>query len=211
MINYSYEEFYKKIIEAKQKNKPLLFKNFIDDSYVPEWKDLLFCIYEEPKQKTIVPKTSELVPECERWSIGAPIQIGNVDIYQNLFLSFNKEEVSRNIVYFKKLFDIFQTIRDKTKMDISIIGPKIFIGPAQNKSHQDNWDAFSLQCEGSTLWTLSDSKYDMYQQIKPKYIEKFEVSRGDFLFFPKGMWHQVDSFEPRANIQFNAELNNIVK
>lgn len=208
MINYSYEYFYNKVIESKQKNKPFLFKNFINDEYIPKWETLLFSIYQESKEEILKQSNIDLISE---WDSGLPIQIGNLHIYKNLFLTFYKEDRNRNIIYFKKLFDIFENIKTKTKINISMIGPKIFIGPAQNKSHIDNWDAFSLQCEGLTIWTLSDNKYEEQNLIQPNYLERFEINRGDLLFFPKGIWHQVDSFGPRANIQFNVELDNFTK
>lgn len=200
MINYDLNYFKNKVIEAKKNNRPVIFKKFIDDENIPNWELILKVIYKECQEdpgkelKSIIAKNPK------------ETLVGNTIVSENLFVCIARENKDRNRQYFPDIFKIMQTIKEYTSINIELIGPKVSIGPAQNLSHTDNWDAFSLQCEGSTTWILSDKSYLYKLQDPPNYLEEFNLNRGDFVFFPKGMWHQINTELPRANLQFNSNI-----
>jgi hypothetical protein len=200
MINYDLKEF-KKIIEDANKNfKGAYFKNFISHEYLPSWFDFLNCIYQEWQYPTDSEKALIVSKHNEELN-------GRVILGKNLYFSaLNgapniQEELDK---YFPEIFKMVSKISAESGINLITSGPKICIGPYQNGSHIDPWPGFSLQCQGQTTWTLTDKCLTENNPIE--YKEVFEMNPGDFLFFPEGMYHQIEVTAPRASVQFSTVL-----
>jgi len=200
MINYDLKEF-KKIVEDSNANfKAAYFKNFISKDHLPSWFDFLNCIYQEWQYPTDNEMASIVSKHNEELN-------GRVIVGKNLYFSaLNgapdiKEEFKK---YFPEIFKMLEKIETESGLVLTTSGPKICIGPYQNISHIDNWPGFSLQCQGQTTWTLSDKPLMEKESIE--YKETFEMNPGDFLFFPEGMYHQIEVTAPRASLQFNTHF-----
>ena len=200
MINYNFQEFKKIIKDSNINFKPAYFQNFIDKEYLPSWFDFLNCIYEEWQQ----PTDSELAPMVSK---NNEELTGTVIVGKNLYInalnginngSYVREKFKK---YFPEIFKMTIKLEVESGIALNLSGPKICIGPYQNWSHKDSWPAFSLQCQGKTIWTLSDKS--LMEKDPIEYKETFEMNPGDFLFFPEGMYHQIEVSAPRASLQFN--------
>lgn len=75
--------------------------------------------------------------------------------------------------------------------------------------HYDSHDIFCLQIEGKKEWTfykdsehLHDKNVDYFDvpiEMRPKKpTDIIETSKGDILFFPKGMWHSTRTLSPES-------------
>ncbi len=201
MINYDYLYFREKIIDAKINNRAALFTNFIDEEYIPKWNDILTCIYNEYLQPTDE-EFAKQVANGGGESVSGTVLLGK-NIYINSVLDYSHESYSENRNYFPAIIDLMRNVQKHSNIALSLVGPKICIGPYQAVSHTDFWDGITLQCEGETTWVLSENQWNNDPEIDTGYIEKFVLKRGDLLFFPKGMWHYIGTSNARANLQFN--------
>jgi hypothetical protein len=209
MINYSLSEFKNTIQRANSDFLPAYLKDFINQEHLPSWFDFLDCIYQEWQEPTDLELAEIIAKNGER--LNGSVIVGK-DLYINALNGINSpQEVRKKFKkYFPEMFDVCETIRQHIGIDIVLSGPKVCVGPYQNMSHKDNWPAFSLQCQGSTIWTLTDKTLrpsnasEVGQNIE--YQEKFELNPGDLLFFPQGMYHEIETFAPRASLQFNSTL-----
>lgn len=200
MINYDLQDFLNIIKDSNKNFKPYIFKNFINEEYLPSWIDFLNCIYKEWQEPTDTELAKEVARNKE--TLQGSVIVG-ADLYVNALGSTNNK-YEKFEQYFPTIFDIIKIINSETKLNIALSGPKICIGPYQNLSHKDNWAAFSLQCQGKTKWTFSNTS--LMEIESPIYKEVIEMVPGDFVFFPKGMYHQIEVTAPRASIQFNTDL-----
>lgn len=181
-------EFRKTIEDCIQNNTGAIFKNFIPDDVVPKWEDLLTCIYSETKEHIkFKPSDSEKA-------------YGNVLLADNLYIVSHLTKMQSD-KYFSKLNKYCDDLGQKTGVGMECIGPKISLGPQIVDSfHIDSWHAFGLQCEGKAKWTLSDTKNGTGQ-----YLQELYPARGDLVFFPKGMWHKIETNDYiRGGIQFSS-------
>ena len=203
MINYNLEEFKKTIKEADNKFEPAYFKNFIDKDHIPSWQDFLNCIYEEWQEPTDNDLATIVSGNNEKLT-------GTVIVGKNLYINalngidngpYVKERFKK---YFPEIFKMTETLEQECGISINLAGPKVCVGPYQNLSHKDSWPAFSLQCQGQTYWTISDKSLMGEDPIK--YQKTFEMNPGDLLFFPEGIYHQIEVSAPRASLQFRSWL-----
>lgn len=184
-----YKNFRDKVDQAIQNNTGVLFKNFLSKEDTPNWNDLLSCLHEESKKE----ETKDLNEKEKAY--------GNVLMSDNIYLSSHLRDKREE--YFPKLQKVLEEIRKHSSISMSLIGPKICIGPHLVDFHTDSWHAFALQCEGKAIWTLSSTK-DIENS---SYVEEFRPETGDLLFFPQGLWHRIDAQDSiRGGLQFNAQL-----
>jgi hypothetical protein len=182
-------DFRETIDKCIEDNKGAIFKNFFDEEENPRWEDILQCLYSEiEKEKT------ENFTEQEK-------PYGNVLLSHNIYLVSHLERKQLE-EYFPKLINATDTIRELTGIGMQAIGPKVCIGSHKIDFHTDQWHAFALHSEGKAKWILSDDQHG-----RGSYIEEFYPERGDVIFFPKGMWHKIETYgAPRGGIQFNAQI-----
>ena len=179
----------KEILNAKETHRGYFHKNFFSE--VPSWEEFLNCLFQEVQSKNPAvelltrPEDSEDNPFTQSEKV-----VGNVIIIDNVYFS----PQINHIDYFKTLKNFQQDFMKTSGISIGVSGPKISVGPRLVHAHSDPWDAFSLQCQGSTVWTVSN---------KDGYKEEFLMEPGDFLFFPKEAMHELYCEEPRAGIIFN--------
>lgn len=186
-----YKEFKDKVDQAIQNNTGVLFKGFLSKEDTPNWNDLLSCLHEESKKED----TKDLNEKEKAY--------GNVLMSDNLYLSSHLRDKKEE--YFPKLQKILEEVRKLSSVSMSLIGPKICIGPHTVDFHIDSWHAFALHCEGKAKWVLSDSK----DPKESSYVEEFYPEAGDLLFFPQGLWHRIEAEDSiRGSLQFNAEILN---
>lgn len=204
MINYNLQEFRKTILKANNSFEPVYFKNFIDKNNLPSWSDFLNCIYQEWQEPTNQDLANTVAKNNEELH-------GTVIITKDLYLNaLNSNDSNFSInekfqKYFPEIFKIAMQIEEESGIHFNLAGPKICVGPHQSLSHKDTWAGFSLQCEGKTTWVLSDKS--LMGKEKIEYMETFDMSPGDLLFFPEGMYHQIEVSAPRASLQFNSKFN----
>lgn len=192
MYMIDYINFKNKITQSILENKGVLFKKFFNKDETPSWSDLLNCIFNESKKENI--KNLNIHEKA----------YGNVTLKDKLYLVSHLTNDNCSL-YFPKIDKRFNEIAHKTGINISLIGPKICLGPHIIDFHQDSWHAIALQCEGKAKWTLSNS-----QKIENStYLEEFYPETGDILFFPKGLWHKIETQDSiRGGIQFNVLIQN---
>ena len=182
MINYSDEEIFEKISYAKKNQEAYFFKKFISEDALPNWKDFLNCIYEVQKQDRSYQFTNNNnMPEET---------IGNLLITEKIHFA---PQAIEYFDYFNLINKDIKILNEIFKINFGFGGPKICLGNFTVGLHFDKWDAVNIQCEGKTIWNVSDNNFK----------ETYEMERGDLLFFPEGMKHSVESSTARANLVFN--------
>jgi hypothetical protein len=187
--------FRKKIIESVENNKGVIFKNFFDSETIPGWEEIMQCLHNEISLDTHRQEFSIKPSEEEK-------TYGNVIMSDKLYLASHLDQKIFN-GYFPKVSKALDVIRNSSGIVIVGIGPRVCLGPHIVKFHKDQWHAFALQCEGKAKWILSDTKEGTGQ-----YVEEFYPEKGDMIFFPKGMWHRIETQDaPRAGLQFNALIS----
>ena len=184
-------DFREQLEKCIKENTGTIFKNFFDEEDNPKWEDILQCIYNEIEKEETVNFSEQEKP------------YGNVLLSHKIYLVSHVER-KRLEEYFPKLINAVDNIRNLTGISIEPIGPKVCIGPHYIDFHTDNWDAFALHSEGKAKWILSDTN-----DGTGSYLEEFYPKRGDMIFFPKGIWHRIETQDsPRGGIQFNAQIIN---
>ena len=185
------EGFRETIDKCIENNTGTIFKNFFDEEENPKWEDLLQCLYSEIDKEDTANFAEQEKP------------YGNVLLSHNIYLVSHlyREKIEK---YFPKLVNATDVIRNLTGVGMQAIGPKVCIGSHKINFHTDKWHAFALHSEGKAKWTLSNDQHG-----RGSYLEEFYPERGDLIFFPKGMWHKIETQgAPRGGIQFNAEIIN---
>lgn len=200
MINYDLKDFLHIVRDSNKNFKPYIFKNFINEEHLPSWFDFLNCIYQEWQEPINMALAEEVARNKE--TLNGTVIVG-ADLYINA-LGGADDKYKRFKKHFPIIFDMIETINRKTTFNLALSGPKICVGPYKNLSHKDDWAAFSLQCQGQTTWVFSDTS--LMEPEPPTYKEVIEMNPGDFVFFPKGMYHQIEVTAPRASLQFNTNF-----
>jgi hypothetical protein len=177
------------VLKCIEENKGAIFKNFFDEEENPRWEDILQCLHSEIKKDKAKNFSDDEKP------------YGNVLLSHDLYL-VSHLDTEKLYEYFPRLIEATGVIRNLTGVGIQAIGPKVCIGPHKIDFHTDQWHAFALHSEGKAKWILADN-----QDGTGSYLEEFYPERGDAIFFPKGIWHRIETQDaPRGGIQFNVQM-----
>lgn len=190
MLNYSLEEISKEIKRVEEEKSYHLFKNFIDDAYLPTWREILKPIYDAAANTDNKELDSLINKKMESL-------IGNLIVIDGIYMNcINKSGDFEK--YFPETARLFEQINEGFRTDggLSYYGPKISLGPHRINSHRDLWNPAMLLCEGSTLWTIKNDNNEEF---------KIEMNRGDFIYVHQTFYHQIDVDEPRAALLFNSK------
>lgn len=172
---------------AKNNKTAFIYKKFLNKT--PSWNSFLNCIFDEvQRNKTF----DSFNPDAQEMAFG------NVLIIDGYYFAPQLNDWSK---YFPEMGDVINAMNRKNMM-VSFAGPKIALGPRLVGAHQDSWDGFTIQCEGSTTWTI---KYK-----ESGYEEIFELFPGDFLYFPQDCTHEIVSSNARANLIFNIPSDHLL-
>lgn len=179
------------ILKADKENTGYLAKSFFN---IPlEWDDLLNLVY---LQSNI--KSKKL--EDQITSHGSPFEsvVGSVVVIDGMYYSVpaDNENFYNNILY-NKTTKLLEEIKKETEFLFGFGALKISLGNKITPSHADNWDAINLQIKGKTIWKLSDTE----NGDGPIFVSE----PGDLLYFRQGIFHEVFSEGPRANIICNID------
>ena len=180
-----------KFLQAKSERKGAFIENAYED--VPSWTDFLTCIFEE-----VQVANPQLAQNMEYGSDVNERPLGNVIVTEDYYFSPQVCELNK---YFKTALPLYDYFKNSVGLHFALSGPKVSLGPRYVAPHNDKWDAFTLQCQGTTTWTLTD----------PETKEKVEyfMKPGDILFFPQEIHHEISCTEPRAGLVFNhPNINN---
>lgn len=183
MINIELDAFKNNLVKHKNENIPYLIKSLYSD--IPSWESLLECLSQ-------ISMTDGTVLEQERAKNNGESRIGNV-LYKGLY--FNLEfETDKLQDYFPSIDKILKEINEYTSFNFKLSGLKIALFPYYVVPHTDVWDGFALQAQGVSNWKIKDEN-GLHEQ-------EFSLEAGDFLFFPKGCIHEIDSTNPRSTFIF---------
>lgn len=176
--------------EAKKNKVAYFHKNLFP--VVPGWDEFLKCIFEEIQ----IPN-----PEmAENMIYGSDVDerpVGNVVVTNDVYFSPQTNDLYK---YFNAMYNDIQKFGQiNDDIEPALAGAKISVGPRYVAPHHDAWDAFTIQCCGTTIWTISSDD--------GSYQEKFFMEPGDFLFFPQETKHELYCEEPRAGLIFNFPPN----
>lgn len=180
------EEIRSKFIEAKEKRTAFFMKNAYKD--VPTWSEFLNCIFQEIK--TPNPELAKLM------EYGTDVNerpVGNVIITEDYYFSPQISEIDDYFSSMLPLDRFLQTAGYK----FGLSGPKVSLGPRYVAPHHDKWDAFTIQCQGTTTWIITDPDTNKKQE--------YFMEPGDLLFFPQETFHEISCSEARAGLIFNFE------
>lgn len=173
-----------KFLQAKVAKSGVFIKNAYED--VPTWTDFLKCIFEEiqvPNEKL-----------AEVMTYGKDVNerlLGNVIITEDYYFSPQTGDIEK---YFSSIIPLKNYFKDVFGVHFGLAGPKISLGPRYVAPHHDSWDAFTLQCQGTTTWTLTNPD--------TKERTDYFMNPGDILFFPHEVMHEISCTEPRAGLIF---------
>lgn len=171
--------------EAKLNKVAYFHKNLFPE--VPSWDIFLKCVFDNIKIKN-----SAL---AENMSYGSDVNeraVGNVVITDDVYFSPQTNALHK---YFPDFYKVILEFAKINKIDPALAGPKISIGPRYVAPHHDSWDAMTVQCCGTTIWTISNDD--------GTYKEEFFMEPGDVLFFPQETKHELYCEEPRAGLILN--------
>ncbi|NBT11799.1 MAG: hypothetical protein EBT24_12635 [Betaproteobacteria bacterium] len=167
-----------KLINAKENKIPYFHKNLFDN--LPTWDHFLNCIFKEIQVQDSIDDLSYGKNVNEK-------KVGNVVITENIYFSPKINDLNPHFKEFDLEIKKFQNLN---KIRLGFSGPKIAIGPRFVDSHKDKWDAFTLQCQGTTIWRITSENKE--------FDETFYMSPGDFLFFPQELFHSIKCEGPRV-------------
>jgi len=192
MINYSLEHIEESFLKSKKDSVPFFIKKCFSEDVLPTWGQIIETIYNssiEEKDETL--SLSEKSEEEE-------FLVGNLLIIDKLYFAPQKRKLDKDFPLLNKdIVSISNQIQyDKTSngKGIGLAGAKFSLGPRTVASHRDPWDAFTVQCEGTTEWIISNDH---------GYKESFFMNRGDLLYFPQECYHSINVTGPRAGLVFN--------
>jgi hypothetical protein len=183
MINIELDTFKSNMLKHKKEDTAYFIKSLYSD--IPSWESLLECLSQ-------ISMTDGTALEEARAKNNGESRIGNI-LYKGLY--FNLEyETEKLENYFPTIHKILKEINDYTSFKFKLSGLKISLFPYYVVPHTDVWDGFALQAQGVSNWKIK-SEDGLYQ-------EEFSLEAGDFLFFPKGCTHEIDSTNPRSTFIF---------
>ena len=174
------------ILNAKNNNIAYFHKGFYNNT--PTWDDFLNCVFKESQVENLDLARDILNSNAKDVDEKAK---GNVVITDDVYFS----PQINTLKYFPSLSNFISEFLNINGMLLGVSGPKVSVGPRYVAPHSDQWDAFSLQCQGTSIWKIS--------YPKSGYIEEFHMSPGDLLYFPQETMHELYCNEPRAGIIFN--------
>lgn len=191
IINLDPVDIQNKFLKAKIEKTGVFIENAYKD--VPSWTEFLKCIFEEIQIPN--PKLAEVM------IYGSDVNerpVGNVIITEDYYFSPLTGDIDK---YFKTVVPLKNYFKDVLGLHFGLAGPKVSIGPRYVAAHHDHWDAFTLQCQGTTTWILTNP--DTKERVE------YFMNPGDILFFPKEVLHEISCTEPRAGlIFFHPDINN---
>jgi hypothetical protein len=189
MINVDLSNLKQDMLKHKKEKKALFIKSFYSDT--TSWKQLIDCFAKEAyTDGSIIAK--EMVKGSGESRIGTVV-------YKDFYLNINFDSTGLK-KYFPEIYEIFIKINTDTSYPWGLSGLKIALLEYHVIPHSDSWDAYALQAQGVSEWTIT-SQDGLYKEI-------FIVEPGDFLFFPKGCIHEIKSVDPRSTFIFNGELSS---
>lgn len=189
MINVDLSNLKEDILKHKKEKKALFIKSFYSDT--PSWEQLIDCFAKEASLDGSVIAMEMTEGSGER-------SIGTV-VYKDFYLNINCDD--RDLKkYFPKVHDVFVEISTATSYPWGFSGLKIALLKYDVIPHSDSWDAYALQAQGVSEWTITRED-GLYKEI-------FIVEPGDFLFFPEGCIHEIKSVDPRSTFIFNGQLSS---
>jgi hypothetical protein len=191
MINVDLSNLKEDILKHKKEKTALFIKSFYSDT--PSWEQLLNCFAKEAY-------ANGSVIEKEMTKNNGESIIGSV-VYRDREFYFNINLGNIDLKkYFPEIYDIFVKINTATSYGWGVSGLKIALLKYYVVPHSDSWDAYALQAQGVSEWTIT-SQDGLYKEV-------FIVEPGDFLFFPEDCLHEIKSVDPRSTFIFNGQLSS---
>ena len=117
--------------------------------------------------------------------------------YENFgFLSYDAHLI-------KKCDYIFNKIEEQNKNTrFNITTAHLYISLSKNSKtsgkHRDGAFVWYWQCIGKTQWIIYENEKEF----------TYELSPGDIIYVPRGVYHSVFPLTPRAGISFGAEIRS---
>jgi hypothetical protein len=179
------------IKEAKAKGLGYFHKNYFSD--LPGWEEFLKCVFNE-----LNTENPELAKNMNYGSDVDEKAVGNVVVTDSVYFS---PQINDLYKHFPNMQNVINEFIDVNGIYPSLAGPKVSIGPRYVAPHQDDWDAFTVQCCGTTIWTITSAD--------GTYKERYFMEPGDLLFFPHETKHELYCEEPRAGLIFNFPMGHI--
>lgn len=174
------------------KNKTgFMIKSFFKSNI--KWEEILELIYDNSKIEN-----ENLKKDAEKTTLNnqgrlKEVAYGNVLIVDDLYFSVDLGTESNFMP--SEINDIFNGLRSYKGSSTFTAGHgllKVSIGSRFVTPHVDQWGAMIFQLTGQAVWTLSYPENG--------YEESFALEPGDFLHFPKGMFHSIISTSARSSI-----------
>lgn len=127
--------------------------------------------------------------------------IHGVNIREHFYLMIDSELESPFFPEQYQIIDKLNSLMSKEAFNtftlINFVG-----GERPINIHNDPRHSFYWQCQGKSIW----KSYD-FDAETPILLETIEVNPGDIIFVPNGIFHTVETPEPRTAMSFMYELN----
>jgi hypothetical protein len=191
MINVDLSNLKEDILKHKKEKTALFIKSFYSDT--TSWEQLIDCFAKEAYADGSIIENEMNKDNGE--SIIGTVVYKDRDFYFNI--NFDDRDLKK---YFPKVHDVFVEINTATSYPWGVSGLKIALLKYDVIPHSDSWDAYALQAQGVSEWTIT-SQDGLYKEM-------FIVEPGDFLFFPEGCMHEIKSVDPRSTFIFNGNLSS---
>lgn len=189
MINVDLSNLKESMLKHKKANTAYFIKSFYSD--LPSWEQLIDCFAKEADVDGSIIEKEMVKGSGEK-------RIGTV-VYKDFYLNINFDATGLK-KYFPEIYEILIKINTATSYPWGVSGLKIALLKYDVIPHSDPWDAYALQAQGVSEWTIT-SQDGLYKEI-------FIVEPGDFLFFPKGCMHEIKSVDPRSTFIFNGKFSS---
>lgn len=185
VINVDLSSLKNNILKHKKENTAYFIKSFYSD--LPSWENLINCFSKEAA-------ADGSVIEKAMSKTSGESRIGTV-VYKGFYLNVNCE--TQDLMdYFPGIYKMLIQINTDTSFEFRLSGLKISLMDYHVVPHSDSWDAFAIQAQGVSEWTIKSND--------GLYKEDFIVEPGDFLFFPNECIHEINSVGPRSTFIFNS-------
>ena len=184
---FTTEEIKDAIANPKLVIKKKLFLN------TPSWESFIGHLNYEFYNDTYPPMTDD-VPYNPEDTI-----INGVNIREHFYLM---NAAADNPKFFPQFFDVQDELNKvmETKYFGSFVLINFVGGERPINVHFDPRHSFYWQTHGTSIWQVF-SKEDHDNPL-----EEYEVSQGDIIFVPHGVYHSVVAPEPRTAISFMYEM-----
>jgi ribosomal protein L16 Arg81 hydroxylase len=189
MINYDLEYIEENFLKSKKESVPFFIEKCFSDEVLPKWKEVIQVVYNssvEEKDEALFLSGNSQEEE---------VLINNLLIIDKTYFAPQRRDLYKDFpILFEDIMSISRKIQRGSDWGIGFAGPKFSVGPRLVAAHRDPWDAFTVQCEGTTEWIISNDH---------GYKKSFFMNRGDLLYFPKECYHSINVTQPRAGLIFN--------